>query len=117
MNSPPRFTTLYATLCAALGAALFALLLAPEAQANEKLAADKNCLNCHGVQTRKIRLYPSYLEVSRKYAGQAGAPDDLVKKVLAGGKGSFGNLYRPAQAGIVKEAEARQLVLWILTVK
>jgi cytochrome c len=113
MNSLPRF----AALCVTFGAALCATLLAPGVQANEKLAADKNCLNCHGVQTRKIRLYPSYLEVSRKYAGQASAPDDLVKKVLAGGKGSFGNLYMPAQSSIVKEAEARQLVQWILTVK
>jgi cytochrome c len=105
MNLP----RLLATLCAAW--------LLPAAQANEQLAASKNCLNCHGVQERKIRLYPSYLEVARKYAGQTGAQEQLVKKVLAGGKGSFGNLYMPAQSGIVKEDEARLLVRWILTVR
>jgi len=90
-------------------------VLALGAQANEQLAASRNCLNCHGVQERKIRLYPSYQEVARKYAGQAGAEQALVQKVLAGGKGGFGALYMPAQKGIVSEAEARQLVKWILS--
>lgn len=97
---------------------LFAIglsLLALSAQADEKLAASRNCLNCHGMQERKIRLYPSYREVARKYAGQAGAEQALVQKVLAGGKGSFGQLYMPAQKGIVSEAEARQLVKWVLS--
>lgn len=92
-------------------------LLANAAQANEALAASRNCLNCHGVQERKIRLYPSYREVARKYAGQPGAEALLVKKVLAGGNGSFGALHMPAQKGIVTEDEARVLVKWILTVK
>lgn len=96
-------------------AALALCLLALSAQANEQLAASRNCLNCHGVQERKIRLYPSYREVASKYAGQAGADQALVHKVLAGGKGSFGALYMPAQKGIVSEAEARQLVKWILS--
>lgn len=98
-------------------AALTLSLLTLSAQADEKLAASRNCLNCHGVQERKIRLYPSYREVARKYAGQPGAEQALVQKVLAGGKGSFGQLYMPAQKGIVSEAEAQQLVRWILTVK
>lgn len=96
-------------------AALTLSLLTLSAQADEKLAASRNCLNCHGVQERKIRLYPSYREVARQYAGQAGAEQVLVQKVLAGGKGSFGALYMPAQKGIVNEAEARQLVKWILS--
>jgi len=98
-----------------LFAALTLSLLALGTQANERLAASRNCLNCHGVQERKIRLYPSYQEVASKYAGQAGAEQALVQKVLAGGKGSFGALYMPAQKGIVSEAEARQLVQWILS--
>lgn len=92
-------------------------LLTLTAQADEKLAASRNCLNCHGVQERKIRLYPSYREVSRKYVGQANAEAVLVQKVLAGGKGSFGQLYMPAQKGIVTEEEARQLVRWVLTLR
>lgn len=97
--------------------ALALSLLAVAAQADEKLAASRNCLNCHGVQERKIRLYPSYREVARKYAGQPGAEQALVQKVLAGGKGNFGQLYMPAQKGIVSEAEAQQLVRWILSIK
>jgi len=98
-------------------AALSLCLLTDAVLADEKLAASRNCLNCHGVQERKIRLYPSYQEVARKYAGQAGAEQALVQKVLAGGKGSFGQLYMPAQKGIVSEAEARQLVKWVLSVR
>lgn len=98
-------------------ALLCGALLANAAQANEPLAARRNCLNCHGLEERKIRLYPSYREVARKYAGQPGAEALLVKKVLAGGNGSFGALHMPAQKGIVTEDEARVLVKWILTVK
>lgn len=102
-----NWTRLTAALC--LGLATLG------AHATERLAAERNCLNCHGVLERKIRLYPSYREVARKYAGQAGAEQVLVQKVLAGGKGSFGQLYMPAQKGIVTEAEARQLVRWALS--
>lgn len=96
-------------------AALGLCLLTGAALADEQLAARRNCLNCHGVQERKIRLYPSFKEVARKYAGQPAAEQALVQKVLAGGKGSFGQLYMPAQKGIVSETEAKQLVKWVLS--
>lgn len=84
------------------------------AMANADLAKAKNCMACHSVQNKIVG--PSFKDVSAKYAGQKGAEDKLVQKVLKGGGGVWGAVPMPANTQ-VSEAEARTLVKWILTLK
>ena len=77
----------------------------------EELAKAKNCLACHSI-TAKI-VGPAYKDVAAKYAGQAGAEDQLVQKVLTGGAGVWGQVPMPPNSQVT-ESEARQLVRWVL---
>ena len=59
---------------------------------------------------------PAYKDVAAKYAGQADAVAKLSQKVIKGGSGVWGAVPMPANPQ-VNEAEAKQLVQWILTTK
>ena len=87
---------------------------AVSAHANKELADKKNCLSCHAVD-QKV-LGPAYKDVAAKYAGQKDAVAILTQKVLKGGAGSWGQIPMPANTQVT-EAEARQLVQWILSLK
>jgi cytochrome c len=84
------------------------------AQDAAALAKSKNCLSCHSVQTKLVG--PAYKDVAAKYAGQKGAEDKLVQKVIKGGAGVWGQVPMPANPQ-VSEAEAHTLVKWILAQK
>jgi len=92
---------------------ILALAAAP-AFANLQLAQQKNCMACHSVDKKVVG--PAYKEVAAKYAGQKDAVDKLTQKVLKGGSGSWGAVPMPANPQVT-EAEAKQLVGWILTQK
>src|SRR6266446_4323265 len=94
-------------------AGLFALAAAP-AFAQADLAQKKNCMACHAVD-KKV-LGPAYKDVAAKYAGQKDAVDKLAAKVLKGGSGVWGAVPMPANPQ-VNEAEAKQLVQWVLSLK
>jgi len=98
----------------ALILAASAAAVAAPALANEALAKAKNCLACHSVD-KKV-LGPAYKEVAAKYAGQKDAVDKLSQKVIKGGVGAWGQVPMPPNAQ-VNEAEAKQLVQWILSLK
>src|SRR5919107_182704 len=89
-----------------------ACMVSSTAMANPELAQKKNCLACHMVNQKVIG--PSYKEVATKYAGQSDAVAKLVPKVMKGGSGVWGAVPMPANPQ-VSEAEAKQLVQWILT--
>lgn len=95
-----------------LGAVLAAM--AAPALASPELAAKKNCMACHAVDKKLVG--PSYKDVSAKYANQKTAVDTLAQKVIKGGSGVWGPVPMPANAQ-VNEAEAKELVRWILTLK
>jgi cytochrome c len=101
------------TLLPALGLALLTMAAAP-AFAQADLAQKKNCMACHAVD-KKV-LGPAYKDVAAKYAGQKDAVDKLSVKVVKGGAGVWGNIPMPANPQ-VNDAEAKQLVQWILTLK
>jgi len=98
----------------ALALVAAAATVSAPALADEALAKAKNCLACHAVD-KKV-LGPSYKEVAAKYAGQKDAVDKLAQKVIKGGSGVWGPVPMPANAQ-VSEAEAKQLVQWVLSVK
>jgi cytochrome c len=89
-------------------------LIAGPAFANAELAQKKNCMACHAVD-KKV-LGPSYKDVAAKYAGQKDAVDKLSAKVIKGGAGVWGAVPMPANPQ-VSDAEAKQLVQWIMTLK
>jgi cytochrome c len=89
-------------------------LVAGPAFANADLAQKKNCMACHA--TDKKLVGPSYQDVAAKYAGQKDAVDKLAVKVIKGGAGVWGPVPMPANAA-VSDAEAKQLVTWILSLK
>ena len=84
------------------------------ALAQQDLAQKKNCLACHAVDKKVVG--PAYKDVAAKYAGQKDAVDKLTQKVLKGGSGVWGQIPMPANPQ-VSEAEAKQLVTWILGLK
>ncbi|MQR00115.1 c-type cytochrome [Glaciimonas soli] len=84
------------------------------ADAGLDLAKAKNCLACHSVKTKIVG--PAYIDVAKKFAGQKGAEDMLVDKVLKGSTGTWGAIPMPANAQVTP-AEAHILVKWILSQK
>lgn len=89
-------------------------LAAAPAFANQQLAQQKNCMACHALDKKQVG--PSYKDVAAKYAGQKDAVQKLTQKVLKGGSGAWGAVPMPANPQ-VSEAEARQLVQWVLSQK
>ena len=71
-------------------------------------------MSCHAIDKKLVG--PAYKDVAAKYAGQKDAVDKLAEKVLKGGSGVWGAVPMPANPQ-VNEAEAKQLVAWILTQK
>ena len=93
---------------------LCAAIVAAPAFAQADLAQKKNCMACHAVDKKLVG--PAYKDVAAKYAGQKGAEDKLVAKVMKGGAGAWGSVPMPANPQ-VSEAEARSLVKWIMATK
>ena len=100
-------------LPASLLIALTAVAAAP-AFAQADLAQKKNCMACHAIDKKLVG--PSYKDVAAKYAGQKDAVDKLAQKVVKGGSGSWGAVPMPANPQVT-EAEAKQLVQWVLQQK
>ena len=88
--------------------------VATPAFANPELAQKKNCMACHAIDKKLVG--PAYKDVADKYAGQKDAADKLALKILKGGTGVWGAIPMPANPQ-VSEAEAKQLVQWVLSLK
>ena len=91
-----------------------ALSVAAPAMADEALAKSKNCMACHSIDKKLVG--PAYKDVAKKYAGQKDAEATLVTHVMKGSKGVWGPGPMPANAN-VNEAEAKQLVTWVMSLK
>ena len=100
-------------------AAAAALLVAGQALAADEtaLAQKSGCMACHQVAVKVVG--PAYKDVAKKYAGDAGAADKLTKKVIAGGKDTWGPVPMPPKGGnaAVKDEDIKKIVGWILTLK
>ncbi len=91
---------------------LAAVAAAPAMADTGAMAQMKGCMGCHKVDAKLVG--PSYQEVAAKYKGDAGAVEMLAAKVKAGGSGVWGPIPMPPNAH-VSDAEATQLVEWILS--
>jgi len=94
-----------------MAVSVLAAVSSGSALAQADLAKAKNCMACHAVANKLVG--PAYKDVAAKYAGQKGAEDKLVQKVMKGGAGVWGPVPMPANPQ-VSEAEARSLVKWVL---
>jgi cytochrome c len=99
-----------------IAAALAAATLGSAAQAADEsaLAQKSGCLACHAVDKKVVG--PSYKEVAAKYKGDKAAAAKLEKKVKEGGVGVWGQIPMPPNT-IPSDADIKQLVAWILSVK
>lgn len=88
-------------------------IAAAPAFANPELAQKKNCMACHTMDKKVIG--PSIKDIAAKYAGDKEAVDKLAKKVQKGGSGVWGTAVMPPNP--VTDAEAKQLVTWMLEQK
>jgi len=71
------------------------------------------CSGCHTLDKRVVG--PSFREIARRYAGDAGAAARLAGKVRAGGQGVWGQV--PMPPANVAEAELSKLIEWVLAQK
>ena len=96
---------------------LVGLLFAGNAQANEdalKLAQQKACTACHGVDNKIVG--PAYKDVAAKYADDADALAKVKESIKNGGKGKWGEIPMPAQPQLSDE-QITLLAEWILSLK
>ncbi|MEY4099603.1 MAG: hypothetical protein RL300_774 [Pseudomonadota bacterium] len=96
-----------------LFALLAAVFAATPALADQALAQKKNCMSCHAIDKKVVG--PAYKDVAKKYAGQD-VTTRLTNKVKQGGSGVWGSIPMPANPQ-VSDAEAKQLVSWVLSLK
>lgn len=83
---------------------------AVDLKAGAALAQQRACTACHAVDKKVVG--PAFKDVAKKYKGNAAAEQALASKVKKGGGGVWGNI--PMPANNVTEAEAKQLVQWVL---
>ena len=82
--------------------------------ANEALARKNDCLGCHAVAVKLVG--PAFKEVATKYAGHSDAAELLVKSILNGSVGKWGDLPMPAHPKL-SAADTKKLVEWVLKAK
>ena len=95
--------------------AVAGLMIAGSALATEmpELAKKNGCVACHKIDTKLVG--PSWMDVSKKYKGDASAAEMLIAKVSKGGKGTWGTMPMPAQDPTgAKQADIKELVNFVL---
>lgn len=91
------------------------LLFAGSAMATDMpdLAKKNGCVACHSID--KKLMGPAWMDVAKKYKGDAGAEAMLITKVSKGGGGVWGKMAMPAlDAAGKKQDVIKELVQFIL---
>lgn len=91
-----------------------ALILAGNVQADEELAKNSGCMNCHAVDTKLVG--PALKDIADKYAGDEGAAEMLAGKIKNGSSGVWGQIPMPPNAAVSDE-NALVLAEFILSLK
>ena len=105
-------------------------------QANDekmkKMALNAGCLTCHSIESGKGNpvagttkpVGPAWADVANKYRNKPGAAEFLTRVVLEGSnpysshwKDKVSGIAMPPNAVAISEADTRQLVFWILSIK
>ena len=69
------------------------------------------CLACHAIDKKVVG--PAYHDVASKYAGDSQATASLVRSILEGSSGRWGQVPMPPNGGLTKE-QARVLAEFVL---
>jgi cytochrome c len=77
-----------------------------------QLIQGSDCMSCHAIDRQSAG--PAYVEVARRYAGQAGAAAMLVQKIYQGGGGNWGDALMPGHPQHT-QAEIGEMVRYILS--
>jgi len=77
-----------------------------------KLISASDCKSCHIVDKKSVG--PSYKDIAQKYKGDATAPENLAKKIIAGGGGVWGDHAMSAHPQISPN-DAATMVKYILS--
>ncbi len=77
-----------------------------------KLITTNDCRSCH--KDYKKSIGPSYMAVAQKYSGKSGVLEKLTKKVIAGGKGVWGDVVMAAHPQLSAQ-DASEMVKYILS--
>jgi cytochrome c len=91
------------------------LMVAGSAMATEMpdLAKKNGCAACHSIDKKIVG--PAWMDVAKKYKGDAGAEARLIAKVSKGGGGVWGKVPMPAiDASGKKQDDIKKLVQFIL---
>ncbi len=78
----------------------------------ESLIAASDCKACHAVEKKSVG--PSYKAVAERYKDNKDAPEQLVKKIMGGGSGNWGEVAMAAHPGL-EESDVKEMVSWILS--
>lgn len=71
-----------------------------------------DCNICHLKEGKS--LGPAFVEIAKKYKGDAQAPSNLIKKIINGGSGVWGHTMMPAHPTMT-ESDARAITNYILS--
>ncbi|HRH47731.1 MAG TPA: ThuA domain-containing protein [Panacibacter sp.] len=85
---------------------------APNVSKGLKLITASDCRSCHADYKKSIG--PSYFAVSTKYNGKSGAVESLTKKIIAGGKGVWGDVPMAAHPKLSTE-DAAEMIKYIMS--
>ena len=81
------------------------------------MATKSGCMVCHKIDSKLVG--PAWLDVSKRYKGDAGAKARLVAIVKAGGKGNWtdvtGGAAMPPNSPKVSDENIEKLVKFILS--
>ncbi len=88
------------------------VIVVGQVQANEQLATDSGCMNCHKIDGKGIG--PSLKEIAAKYKADSGAEAALIGKVKSGGSGTWGTMPMPPNSPRISDADIQTIVKWIL---
>ncbi|EDM35647.1 cytochrome c551/c552 [Pedobacter sp. BAL39] len=80
----------------------------------EILIAKSDCIGCHN-KVQKV-VGPSYTEVAEKYTNDDKTVALLADKIIAGGKGVWGEVPMTPHASLSKD-DAKEMVKYILSLK
>lgn len=78
-----------------------------------ELGKKNNCTACHAIDKKVVG--PSWMDISKKYKGDATAADKLLVKISKGGSGAWGSMPMPANdAAGKKQDDMKKLTQFIL---
>ncbi|MET1056521.1 MAG: c-type cytochrome [Pedobacter sp.] len=80
----------------------------------KKLVAMADCVGCHN-ETQKV-IGPAYVDIAAKYPSNEANISHLADVVIAGSKGTWGDLPMTPHPNLSKD-DAKLMVTWVLSLK